>query len=604
MAGDTWAFWRKSLDCHGGANLLCNLPAMNLRRLAAPLLLLAGCRSEPNQQGGSSLSATQATLSAAVHAASAPSATVKTPSAKPGAPLVVALVVDQLGAWVLRQRLASLPPDGGFARLTREGTYVKEIAYAHSITETAPGHASLFTGMTPHDHGIVANDVLDPEGKRRPSIGDNGKKKIALTGPVEGMGTSLAALRQPVVADHFRERYGKSGYIAALSMKDRGAVFGAGKSADLAIWFDAELGTFVTSDAWNSQLPSSLKALIEPSAISQLEAEPWEPLDTSWIKAHASLPDRAPGEGDLDGFGAAFPHLASQAKKPGAAFRSEPRSDRLLLEMGLKVLDAEAAGRPTFLSISLSANDYIGHIFGPDSWEAWDELRRLDHSLGWFFGELDRRFGAQGWAAVLSGDHGIGSLPEKKGRGTCGKDPLESHSPCGTGHRVIGAQLEARARAAAKTALNDATAILGVVDPYVYLSATARGLDGKARKDLTRVLEQELKGVPGVAQIVDVRTVPAHCPEVQDESLSALVCRSIHPGSGGDFYVVLTPGSFFDTGLVKEAGTSHGSPYGYDRLVPLFVRNPNRPGTAGKVDDTQHSFVEYHDSLLRIIDGV
>ena len=31
----------------------------------------------------------------------------------------------------------------------------------------------------------------------------------------------------------------------------------------------------------------------------------------------------------------------------------------------------------TLLAVSLSPNDYIGHTFGPDSWEAWDEIRRI-----------------------------------------------------------------------------------------------------------------------------------------------------------------------------------------------------------------------------------
>jgi hypothetical protein len=61
-------------------------------------------------------------------------------------PIVIAIVVDQLASWVLRERIDKLPVGGGFARLRREGKYYQEMAYAHAITETAPGHASLFTG--------------------------------------------------------------------------------------------------------------------------------------------------------------------------------------------------------------------------------------------------------------------------------------------------------------------------------------------------------------------------------------------------------------------------------------------------------------------------
>jgi hypothetical protein len=524
-------------------------------------------------------------------------------AAAPQGPVVIAMVVDQLAAWVVRDRLGTLPTTGGFARLRREGTYCKEMAYAHAITETAPGHASLFTGLVPREHGIVANEILESEGKSRGILADAKKKRITVDGAVDaGMGISLPTGFPPVVADHFHERYGPVGYSAALSLKDRGAAFGAGKSSDLALWFDPELGTFVTSEGWGKGVPPSLRSLVEPAAIRALEAEPWQPLNEAWLKEQVGA-DEGSGEGDLDGFGTEFPHLASQAKKPGQAFRTEPRSDRLLLEIALKILDDEARGRPTFLSISLSANDYIGHVFGPDSWEAWDELLRLDGALAWFFAELDRRFGPKGWSLALTGDHGVVALPEQKHQ-ACGKDLPSQQKPCGTGYRISSAKIAEVAHAVAKTVLMDDKVVAGTVDPYVYLSPSGRGLAAKSRLRFGRALERALKKqIPGVEKILDVAALPASCPGNQDISIDALVCRSVHPGVGGDFYVVLTPGSFFDTGLVKQGGTSHGSPYGYDRFVPLLLREPNRRGSAGSIVEESCSFTVFHDALIRMIDG-
>ena len=51
-------------------------------------------------------------------------------------------------------------------------------------------------------------------------------------------------------------------------------------------------------------------------------------------------------------------------------------------------------------------------MWGPDSWEAWDELVRLDQQLGRFFASLDEVVGPDGWVALLSGDHGITTMPE------------------------------------------------------------------------------------------------------------------------------------------------------------------------------------------------
>jgi len=82
-------------------------------------------------------------------------------------PVVVAIIVDQLASWIADERLPLLPDSGGFARLRREGTWVRELRYAHSITETGPGHAALYSGAVPRDSGVWANEQLDDGGEKR-----------------------------------------------------------------------------------------------------------------------------------------------------------------------------------------------------------------------------------------------------------------------------------------------------------------------------------------------------------------------------------------------------------------------------------------------------
>lgn len=598
-------------------------------RMAAVLLLLSLCGLVPHM--------------AAYAASPASGASGRTPG-----PVVVAIVVDQLAAWVLRERLDALPPDGGFARLRREGKYFQEMVYAHAVTETAPGHASLFTGKVPREHGITSNDIPGPDGKKRATIADTSEAAtlISLEGkPLGGIGASLEKLedKNDLVATAFRGRYPKGqGLLAALSLKDRGTLFAAGEDADLAVWFDPkqhgtrdaahERGAFVSSKRYAEGLPGArLSELVRSYAsdgkdardgVERLEDQPWKALDPAWVSQYADVP----GESDYSGFVAA--HVAGLAPKPGAAFRALPASDRLLLEMAVRILETEARARPTFLSISLSANDYIGHMFSPDSWEAWDELRRLDASLAWFFTALDR-VAPGGWSVVLSADHGSTPAEDDAKRPKCShggahdddvKAALESSQPC-SGSRARGDRVyvedikQAAASAAALVSLPAPDGskledpIASVVFPYIYLTGEARKAvreDANARARLARALETQIKkkhkSVHAILDVVPFQQA-SQCPDARRDLLSALVCNAIspRPDRAGDFYIVLEPGAFFDPDLIKGMGISHGSPYGYDRTVPLFVREAHRPDQAGQEERTRVPFNRFHDELVRII---
>src|SRR4051794_27707834 len=63
--------------------------------------------------------------------------------------LLMTIVVDQLAAWEAVERWPALPAGGGFARLAREGLMVRALIYEHANTDTASGHASLYTGASP-----------------------------------------------------------------------------------------------------------------------------------------------------------------------------------------------------------------------------------------------------------------------------------------------------------------------------------------------------------------------------------------------------------------------------------------------------------------------
>jgi hypothetical protein len=502
--------------------------------------------------------------------------------------VVVTIVVDQLAGWIAEERWPELPRDGGFARLIREGTWARRMRYAHAATDTAPGHSSLYTALPPHDSGIFANELPDARGAPVSILRDPRSHLITEEGATTVPGASLASLKVDTLADRLHAAR-PDAVVLSFSLKDRGALFGAGRAPRAAIWFDPKLDRFVTSSSVAGSLPAWALPVVSAAALAEVQGRTWSLLDPSWVAAHARTPDDQPGEGDEKGFGTVFPHVLSAARQPGYALRTSPFGDELLFALAIAAIDGEkVVGHDALIALSLSANDYIGHVFGPDSWEAWDELSRLDRALGLFLGALDARFGRDGYAVLLTADHGVTTMPEATlvpgVRSWC--DPAVHDSwdrGCGAVGRIMSDSLLLELREAARRALGAGDWVAAVVDPYVYLTPSARELDARRGALLDEAISTTLRGHPEVDQVTPTRTLPRDCPPETDESAAALVCRSVAPGAG-DFYVAPSRGSFFDPGVVVGKGTSHGSLYLFDRVVPLLVRAPGRVTAGGVVE--------------------
>jgi Type I phosphodiesterase / nucleotide pyrophosphatase len=560
--------------------------------LASLVLSSAACTDRaavaPAQSsaGGDAAASTQPASKVPTHAV----------DAGPRAPVVVAFVVDQLSAWVAEERLPLLPPEGGFARLRREGTWAKAVRLPYAATDTAPGHASLHTGKTPSESGIWGNEVPDATGKRVSFLRDSSTKLIAPDGKLEATGSSASRLRVDTVADRLREAH-PDALVVSISLKDRGAIMPAGKKASAVLWFEPSFGTFATSTAFASSFPSWAAPIAGPRAVAQARAVPWTPADPAWLERNVGFKDDAPGEGDLDGLGITFPHLA----KSSAGFRALPASDAMILDLALAAIDAEYdPKKPTLLLLSMSASDVVGHVFGPDSWEAWDHLYKLDATLGRFLDELERRVGSV--SVVLSADHGNSSMPEvvqARRSPDCDspKPPtVDSYERprCTKGARIEPNDLRTELEAEANKALGTRSSwVLGVADPYVFLTEAGRALPPPKRAVLDAAVRRVFERRKGdVSELLDVRTLARSCPStlasargipdraLPGETVLTLVCRSWGAGMGaGDYYMVPRLGSVFDGGIVAHKGASHGGPYLHDRTIPMLVR------ARGKVDE-------------------
>jgi arylsulfatase A-like enzyme len=237
--------------------------------------------------------------------------------------------------------------------------------------------------------------------------------------------------------------------------------------------------------------------------------------------------------------------------------RSTPFITEIELEFALEAVRHERLGQrggTDLLTISLSANDYIGHAFGPDSPQVADMVLQTDKLLAGFFSEINSLVGLENVWIALSADHGVAPTPRwiKEHRLGRGNTPMPSTRDIAQ---------EALARAFGREKWLEAAA-----SRYLYLNRAAlasKKVDlGKAEEAAAQALRQS----PGVAAAF-TRTQLAE-GTLPQTALSAQAIRNFDAERAGEILVLLEPYAL--PGLPDDQAT-HGSPWDYDAQVPLIL---------------------------------
>ncbi len=475
-------------------------------------------------------------------------------SPKPGPPrpkLVVLLVIDQLPTWAFERDKPLFR--GGFARLLRDGAYATA-ELPHANTFTASGHASIGTGAPPSVHGIVGNQwYRRAEGVIRAAEHDTEAPTFSVTAPgtvILDYGSSHA-LRVEGLADVMRREIPRAHSIT-VALKARAATLVAGKSPELAIWFEALAGGMTTSRAYASSPPPWLFELARAKPAARFVGQTWEPLDADLLARHTGIPDDGPGEGDVHGLGTKFPHPIVDL----AALPVTPFGDQVVLDGAHAALDALHLGEddiPDLLAISLNAHDYVGHTWGPDSWEILDLTLRLDAGLGALFDAFDRKVGKDGWAIVMTSDHGATPLVERGG--TEGA------------RRITNKELQAAVEEAISTLLvREGPWVATVTSNQLYFTPKLAELAQDARHSAVLTATGVVGRAQGIEAVFRAEDVAGGC--AKRLGLERAVCFANVVGESGDLFIVPKRG-WVITDYVT--GTQHDGPNDDNRKVPILV---------------------------------
>lgn len=362
---------------------------------------------------------------------------------------------------------------------------------------------------------------------------------------------------------------GGASRVISVSGKDRAAIMMGGHLADAAYWLVDTL--FVTSTYYRRDLPGWVRELNASGAVTSAAGRRWDRLLP--VSAYAAVgPDDVVGEADPLGTGRTFPHPIGRGTAVDEtfvhAFQRSPFSNDLLAEFAMRAMVAESLGRdsvPDLLAIGFSANDGVGHAYGPESHEVMDVTVRLDRTLARLFGFLDRTVGLEHVLVVLTSDHGVAPIPDVLQRLRPGT--RARRVPPATIIDAVSAALEARygvPAAGAWVAHHDF--------PNVYLNPAVLREKRIPVEQAERAAAEAIAALPGVHEALTATDLARQ----RAEDVRTPAVYSFYPGRSGNVYYQLEPYLLLDAGTT---GTDHGSRWAYDQHVPLLWLGPGiRPG--------------------------
>ena len=481
--------------------------------------------------------------------------------------LVVGVVVDQMRFDYLN-RFKKKYSANGFLRLIKQGYSCNNHHFNFIPTYTAPGHASIFTGTTPSVHGIIGNSWYD-KASNSTVYCTTDKAYIPVGAAAKYGQASPRNMKVTTLADQNRLFTQMNGKTIGVSIKDRGAVFPSGHTANGAYWFEGlNEGKWMTSTYYMDALPQWVKDFNTPSNIASY-LKPWNTLyDISLYEESGS--DLSDYEQGFNGKSTSeFPYDLKALMELNEGYdiiKSTPFGNTMITDFALSAIEAESLGvddYTDFLTVSYSSTDYIGHNFGINSVELQDTYLRLDLEVERLLNYLDAKVGAGNYTLFLTSDHGAVDAPSFL---------TDVHIPSGYVPKNSFASLYTNLKK--KYGVSDL--IMKISNDQVFLNQERITALKVNLEDVQKFVVNEIISYPHIKKAYTATTMQTRYFK---EGAEKMLQNGYHQKLSGDVLFTL------ESGVISydSKGTTHGSGYNYDTHVPLlFYGNGIQPGKTYK----------------------
>ena len=157
--------------------------------------------------------------------------------------LIVGIVIDQLDEEYVEKLLPVFGADG-LKRLWIDGYNRTNATFDYDDMDRASAVASIYTGASPFQHGIVANRWMNPKTLMSASPVDDGNYKgintIEVSSPAKLMATNLA--------DELKLGYGGKSKVCSIAIERDAAILAGGHDPDVVLWMNDTDARWSSSD--------------------------------------------------------------------------------------------------------------------------------------------------------------------------------------------------------------------------------------------------------------------------------------------------------------------------------------------------------------------
>jgi predicted AlkP superfamily pyrophosphatase or phosphodiesterase len=483
--------------------------------------------------------------------------------------LVIGLVIDQMRYDYLT-RFSDRYGKNGFKRLLEKGFSIESAYYNYIPTYTAVGHASIYTGTTPDNHGIISNNWYDKFLKKSIyCVDDNNYKTVGNNG--DRGRKSPFRMHTTTVTDQLHLAQNMNGKTIGIAIKDRSAILPAGHTGNGAYWFDGgKNGQWISSTFYMDSLPKWVIDFNNSGKANGYLENPWNTLYDINTYTNSIIDDNV-FEGKFKGeTTTSFPHNIPNLRAKNGDFdilKGIPSGNSFTADFTKAAIIGEKLGKgkfTDFLTVSFSSTDYIGHQFGPASKEIEDTYLRLDKDLADLLAFLDKQVGQNNYTVFLTADHAAVDVPAY----------LQSLKI--PAHYFDVKKFRQNVLAITKKYFNSIELIENISNYQIFLDKQKIESLGLDKNTVAEKLVEEVITLEGIYKAVTAKTL-------QTNRFTDGIMNSLQNGYNQKFSgdVMLIP---YPATLTRgRTGTSHGSGYSYDTHIPMiFYGNGIKKGISKK----------------------